>query len=328
MKTTIMDMLPVHLWTPVIAAGALLLGSPSHATMFDFGNVVRGLNYTNTFVLSNQTGAAWAITKIRPLCECVKAARYDTRIPAGSTGAVVLILETAKLHGNVRYITMVQFAGEQTAQFELRASVLDDISVSPTEVDLGTVRMGTKLDPPAITVSSRTGRKLPPPTIGTKPAWLMVESAPADPTAQALCTGWVMRLRCDAPPAGLVDSQLQFSFACTNSGRYAIRLKGRIEPVFAAQPALLSLGRIATNATVEKTVAILPLGGDPVKIAGVRSSSKAISVAAIATNEPGRASITIRVRPEAKGMIDETLTVLMDNPAQKEVPVRILGNAQ
>jgi len=27
-------------------------------------------------------------------------------------------------------------------------------------------------------------------------------------------------------------------------------------------------------------------------------------------------------------MIDETVTVVLDNPDQKEVPIRILGNAQ
>ena len=79
------------------------------AITHDFGDVVRGLNYTNAFVITNGSGASCVrITRVRSLCDCVKAVRYDESIAPGGTGEVVLVLETAKLYGKVRYVTMVE----------------------------------------------------------------------------------------------------------------------------------------------------------------------------------------------------------------------------
>ena len=320
---------------------AIAVKVSSAATFHDFGDVVRGLDYTNSFVLSNETRSTWHVVNVRPLCECVKAAWYDSCIPSGGPGTVALVLETAKLHGKVRYLTLILvtntmpdnpgLVSSQILQLELRATVVDDISVVPALCNIGTVRTGTKPGPFFIKVASKTGRAIPPPTIGKKPPWISIAVEPGDArsaTSQCLVACWTIKLTAAAPPIGLLDELVPFSFAYTNSGRYALRIKGTVEPAFAAQPAILSIGRVATGSTVERTASILPLAGFPVKIDQIRFSGSLVSIASLGTNNPNAATITLLIRPDRPGMIDETVTVVLDNPDQKEVPIRILGNAQ
>mgnify|MGYP001356904692 CR=1 FL=1 len=73
------------------------------ARIYDCGIVVRGLNYTNTFAISNaSTSSSVQVKQVRSLCDCVKPIRYDTRIAPGKTGEVVLVLESAKCMGESR----------------------------------------------------------------------------------------------------------------------------------------------------------------------------------------------------------------------------------
>ena len=136
-------------------------------------------------------------------------------------------------------------------------------------------------------------------------------------------------MSCASPmPIGLVDSSVQFVFAYTNSGRYAVRLSGRVEPLFMAQPTLLSLGGMAVSSSVERVVTVSALYGDQFMIRRVTALGEAVSVCSVTTNQPGRASIALRIRPVKKGMIDETVTVEVESEAQPRVDVRVLGNAK
>ena len=349
----------LHLCT---ALCIVVLAAPAPAEdNHDFGTVIRGCSYSNTFFITNGYASALHVTQVRTLCPCIKTLTYDAVIPPGGTGRVSLLLDTAKLfEGKVRYATMVHLTtnavpppampGTAPAaapvvpctfirQMEMRATVVDDVAIVPASKDVGRLAAGQHIAPFQVDVYSRTSRRITTITTTATPSWLGAAAMPfAADSAAGVTSRWRIVFACtNAPPIiGPLDVGAMFTVSLTNesrqtlptSGQYTVRIKGVVEPVFSPQPPLIVIAQVAVSGSVEHTVAFAATAGAAMHITGTKSSGTAVKVATLNTNDPRNVSIVLRTSPDHVGMIDETVTVTTDNEAQHEVSLRVLGNAR
>ncbi len=188
--------------------------------VFDFGEVVRGSKVSNSFQIINSEKVPLKITRVRPLCTCVKILNYTKSILPGATGEVSLLFNSAKLYGRVSYSIVVHTENRSKSKFrlEIRASIVDDISVSPMRLDLSRALNNNKKIPLEIFVYSRSGKKVPKPEILQLPNWL--EATVLDNKTNFVISLIIIK----APPEGLIYSHIKFSLG--KGKEYKVLLRG------------------------------------------------------------------------------------------------------
>jgi hypothetical protein len=103
-------------------------------------------------------------------------------------------------------------------------------------------------------------------------------------------------------------------------------VKGRIKPVFTAQPSLIPIGNVNVNDNIKQNVKISSYDKQPVPITNILYDASQITIYSIETNST-EVIADITITPVTKGTFDETIVFRLGTGYQKDVKVRILGTA-
>ncbi|MFQ5350132.1 MAG: DUF1573 domain-containing protein, partial [Thermoanaerobaculia bacterium] len=126
----------------------------------DVGEVRKGEEIHQEFVIRNAGDAALEITEVKPSCGCT-VAEFDRVIPPGGTGRVDTVVETDAFGGGIAKSVTVFTNDTENPKINLvvKAIIREPVVVRPGYARFMTVE-GQPADPSVQTVSATDGSKI------------------------------------------------------------------------------------------------------------------------------------------------------------------------
>lgn len=283
-----------------------------------------GEDYTNIFEIANNTSVKILITKVRPICSCIEILEYSSEIPAWSTGKVTSILKTSKLSGNVDYKIMVQTDQKENPviELELKANVIRDLVIQPSQTDIGKMISGTIPSPIKIQIYSSAGQELSEPVFSNLPLWLETEITKNEEK-------WEINFKfIKAPPIGNINVWLQINASKKAERPYFFRIKGRVEPIFSIKPSLLIFRSIKPGTKQQRKIKIKSIDNRPIQIKKIEIENEMLKVINLNTNSKTEVEATLELSPKKKGQFNFHLTFELNDTNQPTARLRIIGGAE
>jgi len=133
----------VVLWG-VVSSG-LCLAAPVFSVdgdKFDFGEVLQGEKVPHVFTFVNSGDEVLQIDRVRSSCGCTAVLLSEKTIPPGGTGEIKANFDSSRFRGDVSKTIYVYSNDpvQPTKQLSIKGSVLEKVSVTPAQVNFGSVQ--------------------------------------------------------------------------------------------------------------------------------------------------------------------------------------------
>ena len=318
-----------------VAALTLLLrqsrsdaGGMSHATAYDFGEVVQGQPVEHEFAWRNTQRTALAVdTVITAYASMLLAA--DSLVPAGGEGKLRLRLDTRRLLGSVNELVKVRYKdpGRRPAWFLIRGRVVAPIELAPQDrVYFFTFRgEGPERELLVINHQDRplrlNGVRSDNPRFRARTDTVIVGSR------------YRLTISLDpATPVGRDSARIELR---TDSPQYpslTIPTRAFVDDVVSAFPRAVDFGQIAFNSIDEqvigkKVILVQKHQGSGFKVLGATLDVPYMDVAVVAqpAGQSFLVNVTIVKRRAQPGDIHGTLRITTNDPAHPEFVLPVSG---
>lgn len=125
------------------------------STVFDWGSVTQGEVVTHSFLVKNTGSQPLKIERVKPACGCTTV-NFDKVIGAGSTGRVILKVNTKKFTGKIKKTASVfSNAGRDAHRLTMQGEIETPLTFEPKVARIDYVR-GTTPEPLVVTVRRTT----------------------------------------------------------------------------------------------------------------------------------------------------------------------------
>lgn len=310
----------VGLVTPVWAAGAASLFSEREK---DFGASPRGALLVHYFRFTNTTTQPLVLGTPRVSCGCVSVALSHQRVAPGETAAVIAYMDTRRIPtpNTVKSVTIyVPFLSPSVEEVTLRVQTIarDDLSISPDQLDFGTVPAG------------QTAQRTATITFSGDPNWQITE---------AISTGGYVRVELSPPlrqgqrvsytvtatlekgcPAGHWMCELLFRTNYPGTPRLRIPVTVTITPsVVAARPQTVTFDRARPGQPQEQRITLAL--EQPFRIVRVDGADDQVQVILESDETRSTHGVVIAVRPQTATPFHRTLEFHTNNPRHSIIPV-------
>ena len=307
----------------------ILTGSPVFAqqwatnmfetTTHDFGSVARDSKTEYEFKLKNIYVEDVHIASVRSSCGCTTPRIKKAWLKTHQQGAIIAKINTDIFRGAKGATITVTIDRPQPAQVQLhaRAFIRDDVLLTPTSVQFGSVQQGTAAERP-LQVSFAGSSDWRILEVKSSNAHLSGEVIEIGQTRGQVTCRLRVRLDENAPPGSIQDHLL---LVTNDRQRTAIPVlvNGQVTSGVTVRPAALNMGVVEPGQKVRKQ--LLVRGSKPFRIKEVTSdgdrfefdtspeagpkSFHLIPVTFIAGTDPGRIVRTIRIETDLGGVMTE-----------------------
>ncbi len=129
--------------------------------VFDFGAIPQGKKVEHAFILKNRGNTPLTIKNTRTSCGCTVANVTSSVIEPGKSTEIKASFDSSNFFGNIAKTISVETNDPKNSVYTLtlKGTVVEEIVVSPRQVNLGTIRIGTGKEV-TITIENKGGKKL------------------------------------------------------------------------------------------------------------------------------------------------------------------------
>ncbi len=311
------------------AAGGLKVTGPAielDPPRFDFGDLPQEHIERVTCTVRNGGTETLKIHEVTSDCGCTVAQIPDSTLAPGESVDLSITFSTRHFSGEVIKNVFLRSndPGAPKARIRLNAFVRAILGIDPDALDFGRVPRG---ETPSETVLLRSATadsvEIRSVTVPEEIfAWDLQREQRPDSTFHRL----TLTIRSDAPvgaftAAGRVETNIEALGALT------ISLRGQVHGFFLADPARLPLGQVRQGETRTRSLELIAQGEGRHKVLGVRSSDDRLQAEVIPIEEGRRYRVDVTLPADARpGRINATLMIETDDPAQREISVRVPAN--
>lgn len=287
-------------------AGAIGL-DPDNA-VYDFGRISPWERVTHTFRLYNHLQEPVAVSEVVTSCNCTAASLEANTIAPGESTKIRVTVDPHDLDGPIERSVEVRNADILLARLTVTATVVKPLSVSRTEIRFD------DLDPTSVRSESVALTPLP----GDEP--VVVKSIEAPPAIAAAVIADQVRLSLDPrllerAPSGVLEVVVD-----TDRGRVPLHVLWRWHSHIRVDPERIVIVGDGPSAT---TITLARADGLPFRVTRASATDRRV---AVATVKQHGAAVIVAVRvPRIRGLrINDTLTIVTDQPQQPEIRVPVL----
>jgi hypothetical protein len=156
----------IALTTLILTAclGTLAAASPEVAVdrpVFDFGTIPQGKKVEHTFILKNKGSTSLTIKNTRTSCGCTVASVSSSVIQPGKSAEIKASFDSSNFFGNITKTISVETNDPKNTVYTLtlKGTVVEEIVVTPRQVNLGTLRVGIAKEM-AISIENRGSKQI------------------------------------------------------------------------------------------------------------------------------------------------------------------------
>lgn len=290
----------------------------------EFGTVARGSKNRYTFKLVNRTNQNIHVADYKTKCGCTEVHLGAREIPPGTQTTVEAVIDTTQFHGYKPSGLTLIIDRPQYVEVELKLScfIRDDLTLSPGQVDFGTVQ--------------RTSGKKVPLVLnyaGGIPNWGITKAehrskhfeAKIQETSRTVDGRVSYAITATLLPsvgAGPFKDQITLHTNDANNPSIPISVSGNIQTVVAVSPSIIPLGPIKPGQVVPKKVFVRSADGQPFKITNLKPTESS-GLAATAGDQESKSihsvnlTYTAPTEPGPNHAFLEIETDLKDEPPAK-----------
>jgi hypothetical protein len=143
----------------LLACTSVALAAP-HAVVehpvFDFGTVAQGKKVDHVFILKNNGDSMLTIGQVSTSCGCTVADVSSRSVAPGKSSEIHVTFNSMNFHDNVSKNVTVHTndPGRTIYTLILKGAVIEEIEVSPRQLNLGTIKTGNRKEA-ALTIENR-----------------------------------------------------------------------------------------------------------------------------------------------------------------------------
>ena len=225
----------------------------------DFGNVARGSQVRHAFPVINRTNTEIRIATWRTKCGCTDVRVGASVIPPGTQTTVEATIDTTKFQGYKASGLTLVIDRPVFAEIDLNMTcfIRGDITLSPGQIDFGTVRPTEKLPSAALTLTYAGGRS----------AWEIADMKTQ--TAKVKAVAKELDRSADGQVRWLVTATLQpgltngffkdeITLITNDSPRQTIPISvvANIQSAVSVTPSIINFGQVRPGQSVSKVVRV------------------------------------------------------------------------
>jgi hypothetical protein len=291
--------------------------------VIDVGDVRKGDEIHQAFVIRNGGDAPLEITEVKPSCGCT-VAEFDRVIPPGGTGRVDLVVETGAFGGGIAKSVSVFTNDSDNPRLNLvvKANIREPVVARPGYARFIGVE-GEPIEPSLQTVSAADG---------TPMQVLSVESPlPAVRTSHSRVEGdessWRIELRLDRnAPAGSLADYVLVRTDHPEQPVVQIAVSGLVRPILTVAPKVADFGRRELVEPQTKSLEIKNLGAPAVELTEATSDIEGLEAIVEAVEEGRHYRVTLTLTEALpKGEFEGRLTIKTSSPRRPVVEVPLRG---
>ena len=295
------------------------------AKYFYFSKVERGTVATHHFRITNAGDAPLAIQQVRPTCGCTATTLGKDKLAPGESTELEVNFHTGLYKGmtSKRILIVSNDKAKPNQTITVEADVTFTVAVSANSVAFSDLRPGERRKA-SVQVESGTGQAIEVDAVDLSEApWLGVS------TREEGNDVFVdYELAADQLPAGKPSGTDLVTLSVHNPKPAQVKLVVNWDrhPFIQAVPARVALAGPAGTARTA-TVVLKHEDKRPFRILSARASSPLLRVAALPAEAAARQSVQITLAAEAPaGTYDERVILVLDDPAQPELAVRVAAS--
>lgn len=128
--------------------------------VFDFGTISQGKRVDHVFTLRNKGDAVLTIGQVSTSCGCTVADVSMRSVAPGKNSEIRVSFNSANFTGSINKSVSIQTNDPKTPTYTLimKGKVFEEINVSPKQLNLGEIKIGTRKD---VTVTVQNSGKQP-----------------------------------------------------------------------------------------------------------------------------------------------------------------------
>ena len=306
----------------VSTCGFSLAGPPDFFTekAKDFGVSSRGPVLSHFFFVTNTSNQTVTMGQPRVSCGCVSASVYQSVLKPGESTAVVANMDTRRINysNSVKsVIVYVPFLSPtfQEVQLTVQTVCRDDLMLSPTAMEMGTVKMGAVATATTkVTLMSDANWKITDATCTggfVKPKFKELTRVGNQVTYEVTAA---LDPKC---PAGNWTAEVWIKSNNPAIEKLRIPLSVNVEQAIAINPGEVNLNGLKSG---EKTEHRIQLKSDkPFKVTDVKGAGADVTVEMQEKDATVVQTLKVTVKADKPGNIERTLEVSTNHPLQKIV---------
>ena len=303
----------------------------------DFGVVARATKQEHTFEFENTTDGDLYLTSVRASCGCTKPSILTSHVKPGEVAKVKAAYDTLNFYGprgatvTVSLQKSGSFVEYGELQFTVKGLIRRDVVMNPGEFSFAGLKVAEE--------AQRTGKLL----YAGNPQWRILDvkssneniSVSFSETERNPATGrvsyeLVAKLNGNQR-AGSIDDYLTIVTNDKKTTGMPIAVTGSIKELIEVSP--IQLGVVNKGQKIRKRLILR--AGNAIQIKDIQSSDPRINFE-IPKEPKSLHVLTYTLDTSKTGMIDQTITIMTDDPAQPEtkvpfsvqiVPATMAGNS-
>jgi hypothetical protein len=315
----------------LLVGGVLGLAAPAAAQPTfeernkDLGSASRGSVLEYKVKLTNNYDKELRVASVRTSCGCATASVSKNTLAPGESTFLTVRIDTNKYAGSRTFTIYTTFDRPRYEESSITVSAFsrDDLMLSPTVLDFGTVRAGS--EPSVRTTLTYSGGNR-----NWKITDILNDNGYLQPTLEEISrrSGNIsyrltVKLRNDLPP-GSWHADLWLDTTDTAASKIRVPLKVEVLPVLTASPERLDFGRIGKAGQLEKKVVLR--GAEPFKVTKIEGLEPNIEVTGASDDPKEMQVLSIRYKAgDHPGEIEKRLKIFTDLKKDNVVEVTLRG---
>jgi Protein of unknown function (DUF1573) len=296
----------------------------------DFGNVARGSQVRHSFPVVNRSNSEVHIASWRPKCGCTDVKVGARAIPPGTQTTIEATIDTTRFQGrkDSGLTLIIDRPTYVEVDLNLTCFIRGEVTLSPGQIDFGTVRRSEKLPSAVLTLTYNGGRA------GWEIAEMKTQSAKVKAVAQRLnqTAGGLVQWTISATlqPSitnGYFKDEITLITNDTPAQTIPISVVANVQSAVSVTPSIINFGPIRAGQSVTKAVyvrssapfSLTKLEGDRAELRAVEPqpgslATHTVNVTIQAPSSPGPfygiVSIKSDLKDEPAGQIKTFATVI------------------
>jgi len=315
----------------LLSAGAARAGANDFFSELakDFGTSAKGTILTHYFTVTNKSGQPVTIGQPRVSCGCVSATVLNSQLSPGQSTAVVAYMDTNRIpvpgvtKTVIVYVPFNSNGHHEEVQLRVTTVTRADLILSPSTIDLGTVRAGQEgKGSTKITFFSDPNWKVSNPS--STGVYLKPEVKPASGPGSSTGT-YELTVTLDPKcPAGNWTADINLTTTGAGVEKLRIPVTVNVVPAITVNPQTVAFGDVPVGKAVEKQVMVQ--SQSPFAVTEIKKGASGLDVSQLATGPRPTHIFKLSFNPLATGPAQGAFEILTDSKDMPKVSVPWTAN--